>query len=134
MDTIEKAVLAKAAAIFRLTQQGWNVSAPISEHAPYDLIAEKNGMCKRVQVKHASNHGTHLDVSLKSVTVNCSETKVRLRQVGDWDAIAIFDPVTTNVYFLLDSDSNNKNEIRLRLVESRQIKNVKYARDYLLLK
>lgn len=130
MDTTEKGELAKAATIFRLTQQGWCVSLPISEHAPYDLIAERDGVCRRVQVKHAANHTDYIHASLKSVMVNCSKTTVRTRERGDWDAVALFDPVTTNVFFVLDSQVDNTTGIRLRLTPSRQVKGVRYASDH----
>jgi hypothetical protein len=37
--------------IARLTELGWNVGIPITEHAPYDLFAEKGGVVHTVQVR-----------------------------------------------------------------------------------
>ena len=34
-----------------LTKKGYHVCLPITEHAPYDLIATRNDVVKRIQVK-----------------------------------------------------------------------------------
>ena len=43
-----------AFAIAVATEQGWSCCIPFSEHCSYDFIAEKNGKCKRVQVKYTT--------------------------------------------------------------------------------
>jgi hypothetical protein len=34
-----------------LHEQGYQILAPVTEHAPFDLVVYKNGKFKRVQVK-----------------------------------------------------------------------------------
>jgi len=41
----------ESSAISSLTRNGWNVSFPLSENNPYDLIVEKKGELATVQVK-----------------------------------------------------------------------------------
>jgi hypothetical protein len=48
----------------------YHVSLPISEHLKYDLIAEKNGVCKRIQVKFTTAKNGILNIKLKSVWSN----------------------------------------------------------------
>lgn len=43
--------IAEAKAISVMTQMGYNISFPLTEDNHYDLIAEKDGDCKLVQVK-----------------------------------------------------------------------------------
>jgi len=37
-----------------LHEKGFVVSVPLTEHAPFDLVAYQNGECKTVQVKYRS--------------------------------------------------------------------------------
>ena len=62
----DKEDIGVAQTIAALTMQGWRVAMPLSEHTKYDLIAEMNGVCKRVQVRYTTPKNNVLTVKLRS--------------------------------------------------------------------
>lgn len=113
----EKGSIGLVCAIAELTKQKYEVSLPISEHAVYDCIAEKNGILKRVQVRYTSvSKKKMVEVKLKSSYH--SHTKgnyFKKRKVGDYDILAIYCPNTNQVYFISDREFKNGSSITLRL-------------------
>jgi len=52
--TKQKGDIAEAYVIYALRQKGFNVLVPWGEDNRYDLVSEKNGVFKRIQVKYAT--------------------------------------------------------------------------------
>ena len=50
----EKGDLGVLKAQVSLYEQGFSILLPVTEHAPFDLVAYKDGLFKRVQVKYKS--------------------------------------------------------------------------------
>ena len=53
--TKNKGDLAVAKTIADLTEKGYDIFLPLSEHLPIDLIAHKSGEIYRIQVKHRAS-------------------------------------------------------------------------------
>ncbi len=122
-------------AIARLTELEWNVSIPISEHAAYDLIAEKDGKLKRIQVRYTTPTKGVLRVKLRSTWSDKNGTHVRNREKTDWDVLAVFNPETKKTCFLDANEFDNSTSIAIRIEPSKnnQTKGVRFAKDFLML-
>ena len=70
-----------------LIEQGYVVSAPYGDNAPYDLIVDINGVLKKVQVKARTVKNDVVTVELKSSMRNYT----RQYSKQDWDIIAIYN-------------------------------------------
>jgi len=53
--TKDKGDLALSFVIYDLTRKGYHVLTPLSEHLPYDLVADHNGSLIKIQVKMRAN-------------------------------------------------------------------------------
>ena len=114
----EKGDIGLAAAISYLVKNGIHISIPLSEHLKYDVIGEKNGICKRIQVRFTTpkKNGV-MEVKLKSVWSNKKGNHILKRGIGDFDILAIYCPQNDKTYFIGDGDFNNTTAINLRLKE-----------------
>lgn len=131
----EKGDIGVAKVIADLTVRRWNVCLPLTEHAKYDMIAEKDGKLVRVQVRFTTSKNGTIAVRLSS-TWNDKHGSHRVnRKSGDYDLLAIYCPNTDLVYYAWDKDFSNTKAIQLRLdaTKNNQATNVRMASDYLTL-
>lgn len=128
----EKGDMGVVFAITRLTELGWSVCIPIKEHKKYDLIAEKDGICKTIQVRYTTPKNGKLEIKLANSWADRNGSHTTSRKYGDFDVLAAFCPTTRIVYFVEDEDFNNERSISLRLEPSKnnQKKNVRMASDF----
>jgi len=129
----EKGDIGVGNAIARLIELGWSVCIPLKEHTRYDLIAEKDGVCKKIQVRYTTPKKGKLDVKLRSIWSDGKGVHYRDREIGDFDVLAVFCPVNKTVYFIKDNDFENGTGISLRLEPSKnnQKKYVRMAEKFL---
>ena len=100
-----------------LTEEDIAVSLPISESEKYDLIAEKNNICKTVQVRYAKMVKGSIPVKLRSQWTNGDGFQAKNRQKGDYDIIAIYCPDTNKTYYVGDEEFDSGSAIYLRIDE-----------------
>lgn len=119
-------------AIATMTEQLWNVSLPITEHAPYDLIAERGGVCKRVQVRYCTPENGKMSIKLRSCWNDRHGTHIRKRQKGDFDTICAYNPENKKCYFLNDDEFDNQNNLNLRIEKPKnnQTKKILMAENF----
>ncbi len=130
-----KGDLGVAFAIGAITEQGWNVCIPLTEHARYDLVAERDGVFKRIQVKYVTPVDGVLDAVVSSTWSDTHGVHKKAREKGEYEALAIYNPESKIVYFVPDADFDNANSVKLRLEPPKngQIKGVRFAEKYLTL-
>ena len=114
----EKGDIGLVKTIANFTEERVHVSLPISEHLKYDLIAEKDGICKRVQVRFTTENNGTLSVKLKSVWSDRKGNHILKREKGDFDILAVYSPSNDKVYFVDDKSFENSTAICLRLKKS----------------
>jgi len=132
-DKKEKGDLGLTWAIAAITEQGWTVSLPISEHRKYDLIAEKNSVCKTVQVRYTTPKNGVLTVKLRSIWSDKNGVHYVKRQAQDFNILAVYNPQNRAVYFISSDKFNNGNSLALRVDHpKREQKGIRMAKDYLL--
>lgn len=129
----EKGDIGLAEAIACLVKNGIYVSIPMSEHLKYDIIGEKNGVCKRIQVRFTTPkiNGV-MEVKIRSVWSNKKGSHVLKRNIGDFDILAVYCPQNNKTYFIDDVAFNNATSINLRLRENAADNNSKsrWAEDF----
>ena len=64
--TKQKGDIAEAYVAYLLKQEGFNVLVPWGEDGRYDLVSEKNGIFKRIQVKYITPKNGVIDISFRS--------------------------------------------------------------------
>ncbi len=130
--TQKKGNLGLVKAITDLTEKDIAVSLPISESERYDLIAEKNNICKTVQVRYTCLSNGKIEIKLKSVWSNSEGYQVRNRKQNDFDILAIYCPDTQKNYYLDASQFKNGNSVTLRVEEPKKKSNkIRMADNYL---
>jgi len=93
--TKKKGAIAETKVLAYLTERGFNVSVPWGEDIRYDLVSEKNGVFKRVQVKYITPKNGRLDVFPRSAN-NWNTIKYTSKNI---DVMAIY--MKRLIYFRL---------------------------------
>ena len=115
----EKGDIGLVCALATATKQKFHCSLPISEHLPYDFIAEKDGVCKRIQVRYTTPCNGVLSVKLRSTWSDRNGNHGRNRKISDFDILSIYNPENGQVYFIKAEEFNNESAINLRLIETK---------------
>lgn len=126
--TKQKGDIAEAFITFLLKEKGFNVLVPWGEDGRYDLVTEKNGVFKRIQVKYITPRNGVLEVAIRS----SNNYNIIHYSPKDVDIIAAYSPKDNKVYFIPLNSITNKRVCKLRLVptKNRQKKKVILASDY----
>ena len=130
--TKTKGDIGVAFVIARLTELGWTVGVPITEHAPYDLFAERDGKVHTVQVRYVTARQDKICVRLRTIWNDRHGCHARKRVPGRFSALAVYCP-EHGVFFISDSQlGDNGYEVALRVSAARnhQQKGVRMAHDF----
>lgn len=130
--TKTKGDLGVAAAVYDLTKKGFIVCWPMTEHAPYDLIAERDGVMLRVQVKYRTESNGVIVVQFLSVWVDRKRIHVTPMDRSSVDIVVVFCPDTDRCYYL-DPSSFEQTQLKLRIrpTANNQAYAVNQASDFL---
>jgi len=113
--TKQKGDIAEAFVTYLLKQNGFNVLIPWGEDNRYDLVTERNGVFKRIQVKYAAPKGGAIEVRVRS----CNNYNILHYSPKDIDIIAVYSPETNKVYFVSMNSIKNKSLCKLRLTPTK---------------
>lgn len=117
-----------------LVDRGCHLSFPYGEDCDYDLIADRNGVFHRVQVKYTESDGRMVLVRCRSHSLTKGKvrhTKHYTAETVDW--IAVYDRTTDRCYYLPSSElGSGRCEATLRLAPARngQRIGIRDASDY----
>jgi len=109
--TKQKGDIAEAFVTYLLKQNGFNVLIPWGEDNRYDLVTEKNGVFKRIQVKYATPKNGVIEVRARS----CNNYNVIHYSPKNIDIIAVYSSDQHKVYLVPFSVIKNKSTCNLRL-------------------
>ena len=99
--TKEKGDLGVLKAQLDLYEQGFMILNPMTEHAPFDLVAYKNGEYRRIQVKYKSVDQTGgMTVHFRSSWTDKDGTHTRQVDKDQVDLYCIYCPETDACYYL----------------------------------
>ena len=115
-----------------LFEQGYIPCIPLTEHAPYDLVACNESGCKRIQVKtrSLSETGT-IFIRFQSSWADKNGTHMVEWRKDSFDLVAVYCPETDMCYYF-DHTQFHKN-VTLRVIASKnnQSRGLNLADDYL---
>jgi len=109
--TKQKGDIAEAFVTYLLKQNGFNVLIPWGEDNRYDLVAEKKGVFKRIQVKYATPKDGAVEVRVRS----CNNYSIIRYSPKDIDIIAVYAAKQNKVYFIPLNGIKNRSICRLRI-------------------
>ena len=126
--TKKKGAIAETKVLAYLTERDFNVSVPWGEDIRYDLVSEKNGVFKRVQVKYITPKNGRLDVFPRSAN-NWNTIKYTSENI---DVMAIYNPKSGRIYFIPITVFPDNSKINLRLLpcKNNQEKNIIWASEF----
>lgn len=128
MHTKQKGDIGELVAAQEFLRQGWHVAFPYGENMKYDLIVEKEGIFKRVQVKSVYPRNGVLHVNCRSSN-NWSVTSYTS---NDIDLLAAVDLQSNKVYFIPSNKINKALfDLRLEPAKNGQKKNINFVGGYL---
>lgn len=91
MNTKQKGDVAVAQCISKLSLLGYEILLPLGDRKPYDLVYDKDGELKRVQVKYAGlNVKGKYSAQLRIVGGNKTRIKAQKYLSTDFDELFIF--------------------------------------------
>ncbi len=131
----QKGDLAELKVAADLIDRGCQISIPFSEDCDYDLIADKEGILHRVQVKYTESDGRTIIVKCQSHSLTKGKirrTKRYTAETVDW--IAAYDRTSDRCYYCPAAElGSGRSYLTLRLAPARngQRLHVRDARDYL---
>ena len=114
-----------------LFEQGFIICLPQTEHAPFDLVAYKDGEFRRVQVKYRSlGKNGSLEVKFSTCWSDRNGTHTAPVDKNEVDLYCIYCPNTDDCYYL-DPDMFRSNvTLRVKTPKNCQAKNVNFAADF----
>jgi hypothetical protein len=129
--TKEKGDLGVLKAQLDLFEQGFLILNPVTEHAPFDLVAYKDLRFQRVQVKYKSVDKTgSITVHFRSCWADKNGTHMRQTDKDEIDLYCIYCPDTDECYYLDPKNYNRSVTLRVEMPRNNQTKNVKLAVDF----
>ena len=114
-----------------LYEQGYLILQPVTEHAPFDLVAYKDGVFKRIQVKYKSLDKTGaLTVHFRSCWADKNGTHMKAINKEDIDLYCIYCPETDECYYLNPDDHDKSVTLRVETPKNNQYKYVNFTADF----
>lgn len=117
MHSKQKGNIGFTATVLELQKNEFNVFSEIGDYSRVDIIAEKNGITKKIQVKYDTGDSGSITLNLVKSGPNGYRYTYNKNDV-DW--FAIYSPKTDKVYWLSVKDvENTKKTFTLRLIPSK---------------
>ena len=114
-----------------LYEQGYLILQPVTEHAPFDLVAYKDGDFKRIQVKYKSLDKTGaITVHFRSCWADKNGTHMQAVNKEEIDLYCIYCPETDECYYLNPTDYDKSVTLRVETPKNNQSKNVNFMSDF----
>lgn len=114
-----------------LHEQGYLILIPITEHAPFDIVAYKDGEFRRIQVKYKSLDKTGaLTVHFRSCWADKHGTHMNDVDKDLVDLYCIYCPETDGCYYLNPNDYNKSVTLRVKAPKNNQTKNIRLFSDF----
>jgi hypothetical protein len=114
-----------------LYEQGFTICVPLTEHAPFDLAAYRDGEFRRVQVKYrAVDRFGKIDVKFSTCWTDRHGTHTVPIDKDEVDLFCIYCPDTDECYYLEPTKFGSYATLRVRAPKNGQAERVSFAADY----
>jgi hypothetical protein len=129
--TKEKGDLGVLKAQIDLFEQGFTLFVPLTEHSPFDLVAYRDGVFRRVQVKYRAvdRHGK-IEVKFSSCWADRNGTHTSPIDKDEVDLFCIYCPDTDECYYVKPREFGSNVSLRVRAPRNGQSRNVNFAAGY----
>ncbi len=131
--TKDKGDLGVAKAYADLVSQGFMVLFPATEHAPFDLVAYRDGRFHRVQVKYRALRRGGVSVRFRSVWNDRHGTHMVPVDKSELEAVCIYCPETDECYYLRPDDYKEDVTLRVAAARNGQQHRVRLASQFRLM-
>jgi hypothetical protein len=129
--TKTKGDLGVMAAAYDLTKKGFIVCAPMTEHAPFDLLAGREGLMLRVQVKYRALTNGVLEVSFRSIWADRHGIHVTPIDKKQIDVFCIYCPDNERCYYVDPKAFDGSVRLRVGAPRHRGGRAINSAEDFL---
>jgi hypothetical protein len=114
-----------------LFEQGFTICVPLTEHAPFDLVAYRDGEFHRIQVKYrAVDKFGKIDVKFSTCWTDRNGTHTVPVDKTGIDLYCVYCPDTDECYYLEPGEFGSNATLRVETPKNRQAKRVKFAAHY----
>ncbi|MBL1143122.1 MAG: hypothetical protein HND53_13950 [Proteobacteria bacterium] len=129
--TKQKGDLGVLKAQLDLFEQGFIILNPMTEHAPFDLVAYKDKKFLRIQVKYKSVDKTgSITVHFRSSWADKNGTHMQAVDKGEVDIYCVYCPDTDECYYFDPSEFKCSVTLRVEMPKNNQSKNINLVTDY----
>ena len=120
---------AEGSVLSRLLARGLTVLKPMGDNQRYDLVLESKGKFYRIQVKKARLHNGVLIADAESSTAHRTNGGKQSYK-GQVEYFAYYYPPLDKIYIIPVNSLNGSIALRLTPPKNKQIRGVKYAKDF----
>jgi hypothetical protein len=113
-----------------LAAKGYALLLPLTEHAPFDLVAYKAGSFLRVQVKYRSAVNGTIELRFRSAWADGRGTHVVPMNKDEIDVVCIYCPDTRSCYYVDPRQFREAVTLRIAPARNGQAKGVLHAEDF----
>ncbi|TVS14008.1 MAG: hypothetical protein EA419_00435 [Wenzhouxiangella sp.] len=129
--TKEKGDLGVLKAQVDLFEQGFAILLPMTEHAPFDLVAYRGGRFLRIQVKYRKLDRTgKLEVKFWTSWADRNGTHSVPVDKKEVDIYCVYCPDTDECYYLDPDVFGYSACLRVKATKNRQSRRVHFAKDF----
>ena len=114
-----------------LAEQGFAIFIPLTEHAPFDLVAYRDKEFLRIQVKYRSidKHGT-ISAQFRSTWNDRNGTHYKDIDKNEVDIFCIYCPETNECYYINPKEFNKSVQLRIMDTKNKQTSNIRFASSF----
>ena len=120
--------------MLNLAEKGWMVLTPMTEHAPFDIVAYKNNEFKRIQVKFRKSKNGAVLIPFSQSWADKHGTHMVAVDKESIDLYAVYCPCNGLTYWLDPKDFRKTVTLRTVVGKQGKISTMNFAEDYLEIK
>ncbi|WP_376697155.1 group I intron-associated PD-(D/E)XK endonuclease [Wenzhouxiangella sp. EGI_FJ10305] len=129
--TKQKGDLGVLKAQLDLFEQGFTILNPMTEHAPFDLVAYRDGVFHRVQVKHRKvDCNGKIEIKFSTCWADRNGTHSVPIDKDEVDLFCVYCPDTGECYYLDPKWFESSASLRVEAPKNGQQKGVRLAADF----
>jgi len=126
-----KGDIAELKVMLYLEQKGFTVLTPFGDKARYDVVYERDGIFKRVQVKYVTMKDGIIEVYTESTNEKDGKRICKYYTSKEIDEFWIYCPQTDKLYSIPILDVERQRSLRLRVDKpKKEVNTIRYADDY----
>lgn len=111
--------------------KGYIVCTPLTEHAPFDLIAYKSGKCLRIQVKYRTVKNGSINIRFQNSWADKNGSHTKDIDKNECDLFCVYCADNDTCYYLNPKDYNRHVNLRIEETKALNPSYINFAKDFL---